>query len=109
MSNLELGEETGTSEVTFAEGEAATGLTTAAFEANISFSVGDEGQFTQGLVEEDGTVFTITVVDRVGSIDDTVEESVNGLVEGPSTADDVVSTIRSSISGGADRETVTSD
>jgi len=97
VSNLELGEETGTSEFTLAESEARTGFTTAAFEADISISVGDEGQFTQGLGEVDGTIFTITVVEGVGSVDNTVEESIDGLVEGPSTADNVECSIRSSI------------
>ena len=92
-----------------AESDARTGFTTAAFEADITVSVGDEGQFTQGLGDIDGTIFTITVVDGVGSIDYSVEESVDGLVEGPSTADDVVSSIRSSILTVTEVFTVTSN
>lgn len=109
MSNLEFGEVTGAGEVTLAESEAGTGFTTAAFEADISFSVGNEGQFAQGLAEVDGTVFTIAVVEGVGSIDDSIVESIDGLVEGPSTADDVVSSIGSQVSGVADVSSVTSD
>lgn len=109
MSNLELREVAGTGEVTMAEGEARAGLTTAAFEADVSLGVGDEGQFAQGLGEVDGTVFTIAVVDGVGSLDFTVQEIVDGLVEGPSTADSVVGTIWFSIVRIAGIETVTSD
>lgn len=60
----------------------------------------DEGQFAQGLGDEDGAVFTVAVVEGVGSGDDTVEESVDGLIEGPGTADDVFGTIVTGISDG---------
>jgi hypothetical protein len=111
VSNLELGEVAGTDEVTLAEGEARAGLSTAAFEANVALVVGDEGQFAQGLGEEDGTVFTIAVVEGVGSLNLTAQEIVDGLVEGPSTADSVESTIRSKITSlrWTGIETVTSD
>ena len=72
-------------------------MTLAAFEADISVVVGDEGQFTQRLVEQDGAVFTVAVVQAVGSIDSSVPESIDGLVQGPSTADSVVSTIGSRV------------
>lgn len=109
MSNLELGEETGTSEVTLTESKTRTGLTTAAFEADITVCVGNEGQFTQGFGEVDGTVFTIAVVKGVGSVNNTIEESIDGLVGGPSTADDVVSSIRCKIIRITDVSSVTSD
>lgn len=60
----------------------------------------DEGQFAQGLRDVDGAVFTVAVVEGVGSGDDTVEESVDGLIEGPGTADDVFGTIVTGISDG---------
>ena len=97
VSHLELGKVTGTSKVSLAEGNTRAGLSLATIEADISVAVGDEGQFTQGLGEVDGAVFTVAVVEGVGSRDNTVEESINGLVEGPSTADDVGSSVRDEI------------
>ncbi len=84
-------------------------MTLAAFEADVSVVVGDEGQFTQRLVEQDGTVFTVAVVQAVSSIDSSVPESIDRLIQGPGTADSVVSTIRSRISGAACVGTVGSD
>lgn len=89
-----MGEETGTSKVSLAEGNTRAGLSLATIKADISVAVGDEGQFTQGLGEVDCAVFTVAVVERVGSRDNTVEESIDGLVEGPSTADDIGGSIR---------------
>lgn len=83
----------GTREFIVAESEARTGLILATFIADITVTVINEGQFTQGLGNVNGAVFTVAVVKGVGSGDFTVEESVDGLVEGPSTADNVFSTI----------------
>lgn len=74
-----------------AESEAGLGLSVAAIETDVSVVVSDEGQVTQVLGDVDGTIFTVAVVEGIGSRDDTVEEIVDGLVEGPSTADGVVS------------------
>jgi hypothetical protein len=97
VSNFEFGKVTGTGKFILTEGNTRTGLITAAFEANISLGVGDEGQFTQRFFEENGAIFTVAVEEGVGSIDDTVVESIDWLIEGPSTADDVEGSIRSSI------------
>ena len=91
VSNLELGEVVGTELFLVAQGEAGAGLVLAAFIANITAVVVDEGQFAQGLNEEDGTIFTVAVVEGIGSHDFTVDEGVDGLIEGPGTADDVES------------------
>lgn len=93
VSNLEFREVAGTTEFIVAEGEARAGLIIAAFIADITAVVVDEGQFAQGLGEVDGAVFTVAVVEGVGSVDDTVVEGVDGLVEGPGTADGVSSSI----------------
>lgn len=98
MGSLELGEVAGTSKVSLAEGNAGARLTLAAFEADVSVVVGDIGQFAQGLGEVDGAVFTVAVVEGVGSHDSTVVQGIDGLVQGPSTADSVVGTIGSGVS-----------
>jgi len=95
LGGLEFGKVRRTGK-TVAESE-AVGFTLAAFEADVSVVVGDEGQFTQRLVEQDGDVFTVAVVQAVGSIDSSVPESIDGLVQSPSTADNVVGTIGSVI------------
>ena len=98
MGSLELGEVAGTSKVSLAEGNAGAGLTLAAFEADVSVVVGDIGQFAQRLGEVDGAVFTVAVVEGVGSHDSTVVQGIDGLVQGPSTADSVVGTIGGGVS-----------
>ena len=95
LGHFELGKVRGTGK-TVAEGNAVA-LTLAAFKADVSVVVGDEGQFTQRLVEQDGAVFTVAVVQAVGSEDSSVPESIDGLVQSPGTADSVVSTIGSGI------------
>ncbi len=96
LGGLEFGKVRGTGK-TVAEVEAIA-FTLAAFEADVSVVVGDEGQVTQRLVEQDGNIFTVAVVQAVGSVDSSVPESIDGLVQSPGTADSVVSTIGSSIS-----------
>lgn len=110
VTNLKSGKVTGTLEVTVADIEAGT-FTLAAFEADITLIVVDEGQFAQRLGDVDGAVFTVAVVEGVGSFNDTVVEIVDGLVEGPGTADNIVSTVGGSITdnGATSIQTVTSD
>lgn len=95
LGHFKLGEVRGTGK-TVAESETIL-LSLAAFEADISVVVGDEGQFAQRLVQQNGAVFTVAVVQAVGSIDSTVPEGVDGLVQSPGAADSVVGTIGSGV------------
>lgn len=48
MSDFETGRVSGTSKVSLAEGDTRTGLSLAAFEADVSVAVSDEGEFAEG-------------------------------------------------------------
>lgn len=102
MSNLKVGEVAGTTVFLVAESETRAGLILAAFIADITAVVVDESQFAQRLNEVDGAIFTVAVVEGVGSIDKTVEERVDGLVEGPRTADGIGGSIGVVIGGSVD-------
>lgn len=69
VSNLELGEVAGTLEFIVADSETRAGLILAAFIADITTLVVDEGQFAQWLRKVDGAIFTVTIVEGVGSLD----------------------------------------
>lgn len=103
------GERAGTTELIGTDSETRLGLILAAIVADVSTDVVNEGQVTQGLSEVDGTVFTIAVVKGVGSRDDTVVEGVDGLVEGPSTADDISGSVGESVIGVAQVVTIRTD
>lgn len=83
------------------------GLSVTTIEADVSAVVSDEGQITERFSEVNGAIFTVAVVEGVGSRDDTVEEGVDWLVEGPGAADSVVSTegVGGSSSDGGDQQT----
>lgn len=81
-----------------AESETRAGLILAAFITDITTLVVDESQFTQWLSEVDGTIFTVAIVEGVGSEDHTVEEGIDGLIEGPGTTDDIGGSIGEFIS-----------
>jgi hypothetical protein len=92
-----------------ADSEARTGLSVATIEADISVRVGDEGEVAQGLGDVDGAVFTVAVVEGVGGSDNTVQESIDGLVEGPSATDNVSGSVVEEIEDIASIKTITSD
>ncbi len=91
------------------DSETRLGLILAAIITDVSAHVVDEGQVAQLFGEVDGTIFTVAVVEGVGSADDTVVEGVDGLVEGPSTADDVGSSVGDDISRVAQVVTIRTD
>ena len=92
-SDLEAGQVRGTAHLVVADGSTAAGSIVAAFSADFTAVVVDEGQVGHGVGQQHSNILTVAVVDRVGSIDNTSLHGVDRRVQGPGTRHNVVSTV----------------